>query len=192
MSLPTLADAKTYLRIQTTAEDAAVTGLLARALAIVETSIGVRLVAAIETVTDWTTDAVRAWSAPTRLQLPRYPVALTPAPVVVDTNGTTVDAATYVVDGRIGQIRAKPGTVFNNGPYAITATIGWSTHPDYATRLEALAAAAILDVVADLYQRRNPGAVAEYEGGAGATYGSAALPARTWALLAPLRIGVGA
>lgn len=193
MPLPTLTNAKNYLRIQTGAEDVVLTALLARAQAMVETFIGVRLVAATETMTDWTTDSGRAYGAPSRLQLPRYPFAITaPVPTVTDTNAATVDPTTYVLDGRTGQIRGTPGITFANGPYAITASVGWSTHPDYVNQYEALAGAAILDIVADLYQRRNPGAASEAEQGVSVQWTADAIPARTRAMLAPLRIGVGA
>lgn len=192
MSLPTLQDAKDYLRIQTLAENVLVTALLARAQAMVETYLGVRITAVAETMTDHTERSERAYSRVTTLQVPRYPFATTtPAPVVVDAQGQTVDPATYTIEPRYGQIYGAPGVTFDNGPYAITATVGLSAHPDYATRLEPLVSAAILDLVADLYQRRNPAAVTEAEGGVSVTYQSGILPARTQQMLASCRmIGV--
>jgi hypothetical protein len=48
----------------------------------------------------------------------------------------------------------------------VTAQVGLSLRPDYA-RLEPLLAQAIIDLAADLYQRRTPGASSET--GAGTT-----------------------
>lgn len=189
MSLPTLQDAKDYLRIQTLAENVVVTALLARAQAMVETYLGVRITAAEETVTDHTERSARAYARVTTLQLPRYPFAATnPAPVVVDAQGQTVDPATYTLEPRFGQLLGNPGVSFDNGPYAITATVGLSAHPDYATRIEPLVSAAILDLVADLYQRRNPAASNESEGGVSVTYRPDVIPMRTQAYLASCRM----
>jgi uncharacterized phiE125 gp8 family phage protein len=190
MALPTLADAKAVLRLQGTTDDAFVTQLLARAQALVETYVGVRITAATDTVTDWTTDMVRAYGDITMLSLSRYPVA-SAGLTVTDVNAATVDPTTYVLVGTQGLIRAKAGTTFNAGPYTIAGTIGLSAHPDYATRLEAVISTAILDIVADLYDRRAPGTVSESDGGGFSQVNTqAVIPPRVQMSLAPLRLFV--
>jgi hypothetical protein len=187
MPLPTLKNAKEYLRLTTTAEDSIVAQLLVRAQAIVETDIGVQLVAAADSLLDDTTRSQRAYSAPTRLQLDRYPIDPSGL-VVTDTNGVVVDATTYRIDGRAGQIIGNVGMSFGSGPYTITGNVGLSAHPDYAARLEPLAGAAILDVVADLYQRRNPDASMESAGGGvSVQYHGDEIAPRTRALISRLR-----
>lgn len=191
MALPTLNDAKAVLRVQTKAEDALIGQFLTRAQAIVETYIGVPIIAVADTLTDWTTDAVRAYGHVTRLYLPRYPVATTPAPVLTDVDGNVILASTYVVDPRSGAIRATAGNAFDNGPFTIVATVGLSAHPNYTTTIESVVAQAILDLVADLYFRRNPNASSESDGGGFVVmYSPDMIPKRVQMALAPLRISV--
>lgn len=190
MTLPTLADAKNHLRIQTTAEDAVVADLLLDAQAAVETYLGVRITAATDTMIDRPDRNMRAYGRVQQLLAARYPFATSsPAPVITDSTGATVDPATYTLDGRAGLIIANPGVVFANGPYTIVASVGVSAHPEYATRLERNMRRAILDIVSDLYQRRNPGARMESEGGVSVQYGAEIIPPRTLAYLASCRVG---
>lgn len=189
MTLPTLADAKAALRIQTTAEDAVIADLLLDAQAAVETYLGVRIAAASDVMTDRTDRNGRAYGRVQQLMCERYPVAASPAPVVTDVNGATVDPTTYTVDGRRGFLIGNAGVTFDAGPYTITATVGVSAHPDYTARLERLVRRAILDLVSDLYQRRNPGARMEGEAGVTVQYGPEIIPPRTLAYLASCRVG---
>lgn len=165
MALPTASDLKTYLRIETTAEDALLAALVARGRAMLEQWIDTPLVAETQSAID------RADSLPgtgyvgarpvTSLIFPRRPITVT---TVADRDGVTVPASDYWVDGGAGMIYANPDIVFPNGPYTITATVGLTLRQDYA-RLEPLLAEAILDLAADLYQRRTPGAAQETAAG---------------------------
>ena len=191
MALATLKDAKDILRVQTTAEDSLIEQFRARAQAMVETYIGVPITAVTDTVTDYSQLSVRAYAHKSMLRLDRYPIATSPAPVVTDTDGNVIAASTYTVDGRSGLIRATPGNAFDNGPYTIAGTIGLSAHPNYASRIEPLLNAAILDVVADFYSRRNPSTAMESAGGGvNVSYVHDGLPPRLCAMLAPLRVSV--
>lgn len=174
MALPTVADAKSVLRVEDTSEDTLLGQMLARAQALLERLLGYPLTAAAQAYTDYArTDE---WDSPVILQLPG-PFAA--APVVADVNGTAVDSSTYYVERGTGKIRAKQGYNFPTGPYTITATIGLSAHPDYATRLEAVATQALLDWVAHLYFNRNPGTTLETdEGGSSRMLSPDAVPAR--------------
>ena len=57
------------------------------------------------------------------------------------------------------------GYVFGTGPYVITATVGLSAHPDYATKYEPRARALIMGLFSILYHQRNPNATQESAGG---------------------------
>lgn len=168
MALPTLQDAKDYLRIDTTDEDALLTALLARSKSAIEVLIGYGMAASSVTFTDYGRVTASPW-----IQLPG-PFALSPAPVVTDVDGAVVDATTYTLDQRAGKIRAKyngngissrAGAIFCSSQYTVVATIGLSAHPDYAIRLESVASSAILDLTAHYYENRYPGISAEGNGG---------------------------
>lgn len=175
MALPTVADCKSYLRKEDTSEDALLTQLLARAQAMIETFIGYRLTAVALSYTDYA-QRYRPF-----LQLPGpFLVAGTP-PVVSDASGGVVDATSYTLDPRSGKIRwlYGPPTAIPSQPYTVVATIGLSVHPDYASSLEAVASQAIIDLVAHLYQNRNPAVVSQGdEGGGSVTLTPGWIPAR--------------
>lgn len=151
MALPTLQDAKDFLRVVATDEDALVTAFLARAKAKIETLLGYPMTAAARTIVfygrEYSDDVI---------QLPGPFLATGPAPVFTDTGGVVVEATSYVLDVRAGKIRASFGGYFGPGPYTVVATIGLTAHPDYAGSLEAVASTAILDLVAHYYENRNP------------------------------------
>lgn len=168
MALPTLQDAKDYLRIDTTAEDGLVTALLARAKASIETWLGYPIIAASRTVVTYDRLTSDTW-----ISLPG-PFASSPTPVFTDTGGVTVDTSSYVLDGRSGKVRASYNGHFGPGPYTVTATIGLSAHPDYAIRLESIASTAILDLVSHYYENRNPAITAD----SGSTFSFDGIPPR--------------
>jgi hypothetical protein len=150
MALPTVQDARNYLRVDWTTEDPLFTSLLARARGSIEALLGYSMTAVPVTYVDYGREAA------SEIQLPGPFLTAGPAPVVTDVNGTVVDATTYILDNRIGKIRSRfGGSIFSAGPYTVVATIGLSAHPDYA-QLEAVATTAILDLVAHLYEQRNP------------------------------------
>lgn len=151
MALPTYVDLKSYLRIETTEEDALLTVLLTRATAMLETWIDVPIVARSRTVIDRAEGLNPARS----LIFPGRPIA---SVTVVDGNGALV--TDYTVDAASGLIYATNGYRFVEGPYQLTAFCGLSLRSDYAM-LEPLISGMIIDLAADLYQRRTPGASSE-------------------------------
>jgi uncharacterized phiE125 gp8 family phage protein len=155
VALPTLNDLKSYLRIESNAEDTLLQALLARAQAMLEGWTDTPITAMSQTALDRAESL--AVHPVTSLIFPRRPCQIT---AVVDANGATVDASKYYTDGTAGLIYAKPTYAFYDGPYTITANVGLSLRADYA-RLEPLLSQALLDLAADLYQRRTPGASSE-------------------------------
>lgn len=184
MALPTVSDLKSYLRIETTAEDALLAALIGRATAMVEMWTDTPITAVSQTAID----RADAYDMPVRsLIFPRRPCSVT---AVVDSEGTTVPAADYWTDGTSGVVYAKDEITFPYGPYTITANVGLSLRSDYA-RLEPLLNEAILDLAADLYQRRTPGAASETAAGTSITWdASRETVARVMKTLRLLKLGV--
>lgn len=181
MALPTLSDLKDYLRIEISNEDGLCTALLARAVAMLELWMDVPITARSRTVFDHASGEARA------LVFPGRPIG---SVSVVDMDGATVDPTLYVVDAAAGMVYGKGGTFFPNGPYQITAFCGLSLRSDYAT-LEPLLSQMILDVAADLYQRRTPGASSETGAGTNISWDvSRETVARIMKSLRGLRLGV--
>ncbi len=160
MALPTVAELKTYLRIETTAEDTLLTALLARAKAQVEIWIDAPITATNVTAVDRAN--VISGMVATSLIFPQRPIAS--AITVVDSEGTTVAAAEYTVNTASGVIYANDGYSFPFGPYTITASTGLSLRGDYA-RIEPILSQCIIDLAADLYQKRTPNASTETAAG---------------------------
>ena len=184
MALPTVSDLKSYLRIESTAEDTLLAALMLRAKAMLEQWIDVPLTAEAQT----SVDRAEALAVPvTSLVFPRRPFTVTS---VVDSDGVTVPSADYYVDGKSGIIYGKTGITFPFGPYTINATCGLTLRSDYA-RLEPLLAEAIIDLAADLYQRRTPGASSETAAGTTVQWdASRETVARIMKTLRLLRLGV--
>lgn len=184
MALPTVADLKAYLRIESTAEDVLLAALMARARSMLETWIDVPITAEVQTAEDEATSLARPVRA---LVFPRRPMSVT---AVVDSRGETVPPSDYRGSVTSGVIYAQHDTAFAYGPYTITAQVGLSLRQDYG-RLEPAINAAILDLAADLYQRRTPGAAAETASGTSITWdvGQHAM-ARAHKTLRSLRLGV--
>lgn len=188
MTLPVTADLKSYLRLETTDEDTLCDALLARAQAAVETYIGRPLVAVPDLVTVDEAVTQELYGRVTTLQTDLWPINAASV-AVGDVDGVAVDPTTYRVVAARGQIVGLPGVSFVHGPYTITYTAGLSTDPFYATRIEPLASAAILDTAADLFQRRNPAATQEASGGGVSTsYAVTQLPERVCRMLDGLRL----
>lgn len=185
MPLPTVAELKAYLRIESTAEDTLLAALLVRAQAMVEGWTDTPITAMAQTALDRAESL--AVHPVTSLIFPRRPCQIT---AVVDANGATVDATKYYVDGTAGMIYAKPTFAFYDGPYTITANVGLSLRADYA-RLEPLLNQALLDLAADLYQRRTPGAATETAAGTTVSWdASRDTVARVMYTLRLLKLGV--
>jgi NAD(P)H-dependent FMN reductase len=192
MALPTKTELKAYLRIQTTAEDTLLDALLARATALIEAHLGRPITAAARTFVDEAETGV-AYGQVTTLLIPVTPVLLTGTPpTIVDGEGTTLSSTTdyrLPADQWSGLIRARDGIVFNVRPYTITATVGLSAATDYATRIEPVIGAALIDLAADLWHRRNPAAQAEGAGGGVYTqFAQVGIPPRVAEMLAPFTV----
>jgi hypothetical protein len=184
VALPTGSDLKTYLRIEHNTENALLDALVARAQAMLESWLDVPLTAEAQTAID-RADALD--TAATSLVFPRRPIA---SVTVTDADGGTVDAARYWVDGVAGMIWGKDGYAFVRGPYTIAATCGLSLVPRYAA-LEPVLSQAVLDVAADLYQRRTPGAASETGAGTNITWDvSRETVARVMKTLRVFKLGV--
>jgi uncharacterized phiE125 gp8 family phage protein len=168
VALPTVAELKAYLRVEQAAEDTVITDLLSSALAWAESLIGRPIVAEARTFTAQVAYLFDGFA--TAFLLPVYPIAGT-GTVVTDSFGTVVDAADYAVDRASGRLTAVDDFVFDEGPHVITATVGLSAHPSYATKYEPRVRALVMGLASILYHRRNPGAVSESESGSSVSYG---------------------
>ena len=167
MALPTLADAKWYVGKETNEADASITALLAVALGVVEGIVGTPITAR-ERVMTAIYESYNSETGASVLHLPGYPVQAVPV-VVVDADDDAVAPADYALDLAAGRIvaNAATGKAWSNGPYSVTAFVGLSAHPEYATAVEPRLYAAILLAFADLYHNRNPRASSESAAGAG-------------------------
>lgn len=193
----TLAAAKEYLRLQTATEDLLLNNLIESATAMVEAWLGRPIEARSMTFTD---QAESTTSAGVKsLRIPVTPVQSVTS--ITDADNTALTLADYRVDTTTGLITAKDGSTFLNGPYTLTAVVGLSASQSYTLGGSAAIQQAVVDTVADLYQRRNPVAMREAEGGgiavdyADMKRGVGAdnaredlLPARVTAILAPFRM----
>ena len=159
MALPTVTDLKSYLRIESNAENTLLTALLARATAQMELWMDCPITATSQSYIDTcSTDADRPV---TSMVFPRRPIANA---VVVDVDGVTMPTTEYWVDGAKGMIYAEDGYSFSNPRYTITADCGLSLSQHY-TRWEPVVSQCILDLAADLYQKRTPNASSESAAG---------------------------
>lgn len=185
----TTADLRAYLRIETDAEDVLLGTLLRQATAVVEAYLRQPIQARPVTFTlaaEYDGHDGRYGYAiyASRLRFPLSPIA-EPVTVTDRNDETLVD---YTVSPGRGTVTAASGASFAAGPYTVTATAGLSLRPDFTDAVEPAINAAITDVVADVYQRRNPGATYEGAGGGvSATYSDIGLPQRIKAVLAPWR-----
>lgn len=193
MALPTVADCKNYLRIEHTAEDAMLAVWLAQAIALVEAELG-RPILYLKN-RSFSIDASAL--APHKLLVPLSPIAVADSSattddlLLTDADGTVlVEGTDYRLDVRTGVITALQGC-FSRYPYTVVADVGLQALPEYLTHVEPAVSGAILDVVADRYQRRNPAATNEAVGAdasAAFTTFAPGLPARVVAALAPWRL----
>jgi len=100
------------------------------------------------------------------LVFPRRPIA---AVSITDADGVTVPATDYWVSGATGMIYAEGGASFSNPRYTITASCGLSLSQHY-TLWEPVISQCILDLAADLYQKRTPNAASETGAGTSITW----------------------
>jgi len=185
MALPTVQDIKDVLRIQHSAEDTMLASMHARACALIVSALGRPYEAVSRTWVD-ECGRVRAYGSIRSLTIPVTPID--PASLVIeDADGEVLAVGS---DYRAplawdGLVRAKPGVCFGNPPYTLTANVGLSAsygsdgQVDYATAIEPVIGQALIDTVADFYQRRNPAATNESTGGGVSTsWETAGLPDR--------------
>jgi hypothetical protein len=168
MALPVWTDLKGYQRIPTDAEQAVCENILADATAGIEAYVGYPILALTRSY-DLKPSCHPVYGNPHYvLVTPSYPFAFDEEEVthgVEDDEGTAVDLVDLEVFGHLGVIRMADGTRFTRPWYRITASFGWSTHPEYATRIEAQFRRLILETASDFYQRRNPALVTQASGG---------------------------
>lgn len=162
MALPSVAEIKARLRIETDVEDADLALMLASALGTIEEITGRPITATERTfviespATNW--DGV---VAVTKFFLPLYPVD----PDTVTIEDADGDAITEFRVNPATSLITSTGSGFSNFPFTVTADVGLSLMAGYATRVEPILSQVILDLCADWYQRRNPAALAEGAGG---------------------------
>jgi len=163
MSLPDLQALKDRLRIETDVEDDDLTLMMDSALASIEESVGRPITTAERS---WTLESPQSnWDGVTpayRFFLPLYPVD---GESVTITDADEESVTDFRVNAATGLIVATESTVFDNWPYTVTADVGLDLMAAYSTRIEPKLSQAFLDLCADWYQRRNPGALAEGAGG---------------------------
>lgn len=178
MSLPDVAALKRYLKIENTAEDTLLAELLARSLATAQRRVGVPIVSVSRVFVDEAETGNFYSHGPRSLLVPVTPFDVDTL-VVVDADGVTVDADDLRSDVGAGIIRYVDGSPFENGPYTITVDVGLDNEDDYDTLIEPIVSQAIVDLVADLYQRRNPAASSERNaGGDSVAYTADGIPCR--------------
>lgn len=197
MALASVSDCKLYLRIQGSAEDTLLAGILASAIASCEAYLR-RPIEAEERTFIIDRPSTSAYRTDHQLFLPIYPVALADSEIdaigIVDGDGDTiVEDVDFRLDPRTGIILAlSDGEAFGHFstfPYVVTATVGLSADPSYADRIEPAINAAIIDLVADRWHRRSPAATNESTGGGvSSSYDGSGLPNRVKEMLEPFRM----
>jgi len=196
MALPVLQNCKDYLKIEHDAEDDLIDRELVGAFADVQAYVRVPLLAEERTVyLERQSDSL--YRSTTKLHLPFYPIAAdssaTPALEITDNNGDVlVEGTDYRLDLRTGVIYGLgPSSFvpFAVWPYVVTCFVGLDARSGYATAVEPILFSAILDVVADRIQKRNPTASSETTGGGVSTsYGEFGLPTSVCRRLDPFRM----
>lgn len=160
MALPTVNDLKSYLRIESNAENTLLQALLDRAKAQLEIWTDVPITAVSTTAVD-RADVINGQTC-VSLIFPQRPINTTAT--IVDSEGTTLASDEYTINTASGVIYANSGYSFPYGPYTITTLCGLSLRGDYA-RIEPILSQCIIDLAADLYQKRTPNASSESAAG---------------------------
>jgi hypothetical protein len=188
----TTADAKAYLKVQGSAEDTLIGQLVTRATAMVRSALGRPLALADRSFTE-RAESRRLYHAVTAILIPPQYLPCTredgsdlTAPVITDADGLVLSATEDYYPGEIwdATILARPGITFTNGPYSVEVQCGLEADPDYADVIEPAIDSAIMDTIADLYQRRSPNASSESTGGGVSTsYHQSGIPMRAWQMI---------
>jgi hypothetical protein len=189
MAALTVANCKDYLKIEHTAEDTPLIAWLASSSAAVQAELGVPIY--LEEREFVLEQPIGACSV-RKLFVPLYPIAPASSSVaeleIVDGSGNTlVEDTHYRVNLRTGVVTAISGS-FASFPYTITCSVGLEALDEFDTSVEPVVNAAILDTLADRYQRRSPAATTEATGGSVSQSYSGGLPHRVIDLLAPFRV----
>lgn len=169
MSLPSRDEVKARLRIENDVENDDIDLMIASATSFIEEYTGRPIYSTERTWVlefpgpDW------ARQSTNRIFLPLYPMleedSSGPLTTITDADGVDVDVANFRVNAQKGMITAINGTRFGTWPYTVTATVGLEFMDDFATRVEPNLSQALMDLIADWYQRRSPGAFTEGAGG---------------------------
>lgn len=162
MAAVTVDEAKAYLRVQTADEDAVIAGLLASGQAAIDGWLGRPVYSATRSMSLGPSSANPEFM-PRVLFASMYPVGSITS--FTDSEGEAVDQTQLRVDLRLGTFSYKSGQRWGRSPYTLEATVGLDLYEEFATHIEPAMRHALLDVVSDLYQRRNPAAMSEREGG---------------------------
>lgn len=169
---PTVQDLKDYLRIEHDAEDALLQDLLDRAEAILQNLLhNIPLSSDDFAFVDQSQDGVQ-FKPPTVLMTNMRPIG--GLITVTDVDSVVISPDEYIVDASAGFIRARRGYSFPNGPYTIEFSAGLLYMRGYETRIVPLLCSMIIDIAADLYQRRTPAAQTESAAGTSVTWNASA------------------
>jgi hypothetical protein len=186
MALPDLEELRSYLRLETEIEDELLEAALASAQAVTRQYLRVPLESEARTFqgrrprTGWRGEPYE------QLTVPVFPCDS--SAVVTDVDGVTVDDATYTIDTRTGQFNAILTEAFSNPPYTVVIDVGLEFDAQYDDNVEPILRQAILYIAADIYFRRNSGAVYQQSGGqVSITYTEAEIPPTIKFLLESLR-----
>ncbi len=173
----TVAQFRSYARIELTTEDTLIQGLIEEAVGELEDLIGQPL---YQREVTWYDDAqtLVLWSGVQNLILRSTPID--PDTVTVnDVDGEAVSPDNYMVRQDRGLLMglggdsAAPvvgGFIFDNGPYTIACTAGYGTSPDWADKYQPAIRRLVTDMTAYYYQQRTPGASSENAAGASVSY----------------------
>jgi hypothetical protein len=166
MSLPSLQQVKDRLRIENEVEDDDLELMMASALGTIEERVGRPIETDERTwVIEYPYSNWDGCSPAYKFFLPLYPVLHEGDDLVTITDADDEAVTDFRVNTATGLITATEDTVFDNWPYTVTAMVGLDLMASYSTRVEPKLSQAFLDLCADWYQRRNPGALAEGAGG---------------------------
>lgn len=155
MALPSKEDLRSYLRIENDAEDGLLADLVESAIAHAESLIN-RPILATQRVYSGVRGIYDEYNRSV-IYLPDYPVSLSPALSITDSNGDTVSTGDYAVS-QSGRVTSVTGKTFSSHPYEITATTGLELDPDYATLYEPIVRSLILGIASIWYKQRDPNA----------------------------------
>lgn len=163
MALPTDLEIKSYLRLDTDEEDLLIFALNQTAQGIVSRYLRVPLASESRTFTGRYPVIGPRRERWERLTIPVLPCDT--SATITDVDGTTISSATYTIDPRTGTVDIARLAAWDNPPYTITVSVGWTFDPNYDTDVDPVLRQAIIDIAADLWNRRNPGATFEQSGG---------------------------